>query len=477
MVPATVLAAIVATAIVSGGPSDPGLPSAILCRGPNLLVDDGLIAESRGLIRTTHQPQKLPNPVLRHDRPMWFLEVLYDADLARYRMWYNAMGPRLGYAYAESEDAIRWSRPSLGFVPWPDGSNYIDAPMGNWSLFLRDEGARFADPARRYKMAYYVQGRAKQENGLCVAFSADGLRFRPFEGNPVLPEDVLGDIIDGCWDPLKGEYLLACKFEQSGYPGKPHYLQEGKRRVVAQATSPDFLKWNKPSVILTPNPAHGIEEFYGLKPRVRGNLYLGFLRVLRDDLPATPGGPVEGIGWTELMTSRDGHKWTRHPDKFLDRDPREDRWDHAMAWFGDCLTVGDKDYIYFGGYRAGHKIRSQSGDRSVGMAILRKNGFVSRDAGREGGVLKIRLAALPGDHLTVNAHVRGELRIRLLDENDQVVPGFDWDDCIPVRGDSVAHLIQWRGNPQLPRDRRFSLVFSLIDTELYGFDFVDAGRL
>ncbi|NWG13400.1 MAG: hypothetical protein HXY20_07705 [Acidobacteria bacterium] len=29
----------------------------------------------------------------------------------------------------------------------------------------------------------------------------------------------------------------------------------------------------------------GIEEFYGFKPMVRGNLYLGFLRVLRDDLP------------------------------------------------------------------------------------------------------------------------------------------------------------------------------------------------
>ncbi len=56
-----------------------------------------------------------------------------------------------------------------------------------------------------------------------------------------------------------------------------------------------------------------------------------------------------------------------------------------MAWYGDCLTVGDKEYIYYGGYAQGHKVRS---DRTLGMGMLRKNGFVSRDAGIESGWLK-----------------------------------------------------------------------------------------
>ena len=435
--------------------------------GPNLFVDDRLIAEGTGLARTTHQPEKLPAPVLDHDRPTWFMKVLYDAEAGCYRMWYIAMGPKFGIALAESKDGIRWR-----------GSEYIDGPAGHWGLFLHDEGPGFTEPLRRYKMAYFG-------SGLSLAFSADGMRFNAYADNPVLPwnasdippyepgyENVISDIIDGCWDPLRKEYLLGCKIERGGYPGKPPHHAEGWRRCVGMSTSRDFITWARPRVIVTPDPANGMEEFYGFKPLVRGSLYIGFLRVLRDDLPATPGGPVQGIGWTELMTSRDGRNWTRYQEPFIDRDPREGRWDHAMAWYGDSIAVGDQEYIYFGGYRAGHKVRGRKGDRVVGMAVLRRNGFVSRDAGSEGGALKTWPGVLPGDLLTVNANVREEMRVRLLDEHGEVLPGYDWPDCVPVYGNSVSHRIVWRGRPPLPRNCLISLEFALRAADLYGFDLV-----
>jgi hypothetical protein len=233
------------------------------------------------------------------------------------------------------------------------------------------------------------------------------------------------------------------------------------------STSRDFVTWARPQVIVTPHPDHGIEEFYGFKPTVRGNLYLGFLRVLRDDLPATPGGAVEGIGWTELLTSRDGAQWTRHPEAFIDRDPRPDTWDHAMAWYADSVTVGDHEYIYYGGYSAGHKV----GHREVGLAKLRKNGFVSRDAGPAGGRLRTPPALLPrGCALTVNAAVRGELCVRLADAAGHALPDCGWEACTPLHGDSVAHPVRWRGVDGLPTDRPVSLEFSLRDADLYGFD-------
>ena len=37
-----------------------------------------------------------------------------------------------------------------------------------------------------------------------------------------------------------------------------------------------------------------------------GRTFIGFARVLRDDLPCDPGGPANGTGWSALMTSRDG---------------------------------------------------------------------------------------------------------------------------------------------------------------------------
>lgn len=459
-----------------------------LCTGPNLFIDDYLIDELHGLIRVTHQPEKFSEPVLRtigpsHLQPQWFMKVNRDPNSGLFRSWYNlknfthggpSYSPALCYAYSESRDGIKWDYPNLGLIE-SNGSkdnNIIDAPLGHFGLFMVDEGSNYKDRTSRYKMAYY-------DGGLSVAFSQDGFHFVQHNGNPVLChsvnnipfnkpgyENVIGDIIDGCWDPFKCEYLLGCKLERNGYSGKPHHHEEGWRRCVGMSTSRDFITWEKPRLIITPDPENGLEEFYGFKPMILGNLYLGFLRVLRDDLPATQNGPVEGIGWTELLTSRDGLHWIRHQDVFINRNTRPDTWDHAMAWYADSITVGNQEFIYYGGYSEGHKV----GGREVGLAKLRKNGFVSRYAGKDGGWLKTPLIKFPGKCLNVNADVRGELRIRLLDSKGEVIPGFDWQDCVSINGNSICHEVLWHDCRLLPSEGCISLQFLLRDTDLYSFD-------
>jgi hypothetical protein len=469
-----------------------------LCLGPNLFVDDYLIASGEGITRTMHQPEKMLDPVIHNDLPMLYMTVLYDPNLGLYRMWYNCSrryrhegnghNYMTGYAYAESKDGIKWKLPELGLVSFPgeEGNsltkypttlpypnNFIDAPMEHFALFFVDDGPDCAHPSRRYKMAYYVAGK---KSGMHVAFSADGFRFKEYEGNPVLPamdsegSHVISDAIEGCWDPMKKQYIAGCKVWGIGYPGKPRNGNEGWRRVSGITTSKDFIHWENPKIVLTPDLDAGIEEFNMLKVKVRGNLYLGFLRVLRDDLAATPGLPVSGTGTTELASSRDGLHWVRHPGKFIDRSPIEGRWDHAMAYYADSIIVGDREFIYYSGYAEGHKVFY---DRKIGMAILRKNGFVSRDAGSEGGLLKTPLTRLPGDYFTVNANVREELRVRLVNAQGKALPGFDWVDCVPIRGDSVSHQVEWRGTPPLPRGDSISIEFSLKNTALYGFDFAE----
>jgi len=461
------------------GPAETIPPNEVkLSLGPNLFIDDYLIADSNGLKRTTHQPQKDPNPIF-HVPPG---QVLYDCNSSRYRMWYTESHPvsNLAYALAESKDGIEWYKPELGLVEagGTKKNNYLDAPAGCFQGQFLDEGPDFADAARRYKMAYF-------RRGMCVAFSPDGMRFTDFKGNPVISEsasnipyyepgykNVISDVIVGCWDPLKKEYLVICKIEESGYPGKPHHHAEGYRRVVGMTTSKDFIVWEKPEVIIRPDPKNGLEEFYAFAPMVRGNVYIGFLHVLRDDLAATQGGPVEGIGWTELVTSRDGRNWTRYQEKFLDRDLREGRFDHAMAWCGDSIFVGDKEYIYYAALLSGHKTDRVHGRKS-GLAVLRRNGFVSRDAGPEGGLLKTPIVKLAGERMTVNANARYEMRVRLVDANGQVMQGFDWTDCMPVRGDSVSHRVTWKGDPKLPQKKSARIEFFISNTELYGFDFYE----
>ncbi len=443
--------------------------------GPNLFIDDYLIAESRDLKRTAYQPEKHPTPVF-HVTPG---NVSYDSDGRRFRMLYIENGQ---YALAESANGIDWQKPELGLVDAAGSrrNNFIDAPRGGFQGQFLDDGPSSSDPARRHKLALFRDGK-----GLCVAFSSDGLRFTEFTNNPVIPENansipvgkpgsesVISDVINGCWDPLKQEYLIICKMWEGGYPGKPHHADAGYRRVVGMTTSKDFVAWEKTRIIVRPDPKNGLEEFYSFSPMVRGNLYIGFLHVLRDDLAATAGSAMEGIGWTELVTSRDGRNWSRHQEKFLDRDPEEGQFGHAMAWCGDSVVVGDKEYFYYVALLSGHKTDRRNGRKS-GLAILRKNGFVSRDAGSKGGFLKTHLAVLPGKGLTVNAVIRGQLRVRLVNADRSVLPGFDWTDCVDLRGDSVAHRVKWQAHQSVPKGAVVSLEFELKDAELYGFDFAD----
>jgi len=45
----------------------------------------------------------------------------------------------------------------------------------------------------------------------------------------------------------------------------------------------------------------------------------------------------------------------------------------------------------------------------------------------------------------VNADAReGELRVRVADERRKVLPGFDFDDCVPFYDNSVAHEVSWQ---------------------------------
>ena len=468
-----------------------------LPEGVHLFIDDHWIEASAGLVRTTHQPEKLPGPVIPkaeswHQQPLFFLTVLRDADPSSFRMWYNVKNPghpRLYtcYAYAESQDGVNWHRPALDLIDVDDSKeNNLFSDRFYFGLVLIDEGRDFPVRSQRYKLADYraVNGSA----GLCVAFSSDGLRFEDHDQNPVLPDNprppaqreagevYVSDIIDGCWDPLRNRYLVCFSTggtTADGYEGGTAHAPEGYRRLVGQSTSRDFVHWDSPRRILVSDPKdHRKWEFYGMQPQVRGDLYLGFARILRDDLGADPGKPVQGIGWTELCMSRDGENWVHHREPFLDRNRAPGSWDHAMAWVGDCVTVGDEELVYYCGYSTGHKV----GDRQIGVARLRKNGFVSRDAGDREGLLRTPLAIWEGAGMTVNAKVRGELRVRLLDRRGGPVPGFDWRECAPIRGDSVSHCILWNGKRTGPKGDAVRMEFSIREGELYGFELSNAVR-
>ena len=173
-------------------------------------------------------------------------------------------------------------------------------------------------------------------------------------------------------------------------------------------------------------------------------------------------------GYTVLSTTNDLFHCQRMREVWLDRDANNSSAvDHAVAWVGDMVTVGNEEYIFYAGYQWGHKNFT---DRTLNLARLRKDGFVSRDAGNEWGTLVTPLVRFSGSRMTLNAQVRGELRLRILDAAGKPLAGFGAGDVEPMRGDSTAHIVKSRTPLTELARRPVRLELALRDGELYGFE-------
>ena len=482
------IATIVLLAIMTIGAGamadDPPTEPIALRAGRHLFIDDYLVAESTGLKATLHHPTKMDRPIVsglsspdRCGQP--YATVVCDEPSGRFRLWYNSRADdgTIEVSHMEATDGVNWIRP-----------HQVLTELRGYGASIVDDGAREADSARRYKFIFYenlerVRYNLAEKSGLCVAFSPDGLNWTRHGDNPVMrdlwrfsPEnDPKGigdprfkqspaDIIDAVYDPIRQRYVVCCKSwtQPATEFGPVSRSYDSGRRLVSQTTSTDFVNWTPLKRIFVPDEQdEGELEFYGCRPIVRGNQLVGFVRILRDDVAA-------GVGYTVLATCNDGESWTRQRTPWLDRNAENPQaFDHAATWVSDCVTAGDREYIYFGAYSGGHKVHS---DRTLGLATLRRDGFVSRDAGPSGGRLLTRTLTLGAGQITVNANVRGELQVRVLDEHNQPLPGFDWPDMQPLKGDAVAHPLRWRGSSASLQDRLLRLEFRLHDADLYAFE-------
>ena len=197
------------------------------------------------------------------------------------------------------------------------------------------------------------------------------------------------------------------------------------------------------------------------------------LKVLRDDLPADEGGPVAGIGYTALAWSRDGRSWQWGRKPFIDRNHEPNTWDHAMTW-ADCqLPVGDNLYIYYGGYANGHKV-NRFEERQIGLAIMPRDRYVSRKAGSKPAIITTPQLTLNAGSLLVNAKIKGQLRVRIVNDKGEALKGFNYEDCIPITGDSVRHPVVFAKSIASIGDKPVQLQFSYSEGELYGFELFSA---
>jgi hypothetical protein len=478
--------------------------------GRQLLVDDFLI-ERTDLKRTFHQAQKYDNnPLLKPETPQEMKGpcatvfqdgVFFDPKDALFKMWYHA-GWFSGTAYATSKDGLNWVRPDLDVV---SGGNLVLPKDGHGQ---RDGDTVWMDqfttnPAQRFKM--YIYERPADKFGSRIFTSPDGIHWDD-KGHVKVGS---ADNTSIFYNPFRKKWVYSIRVYRHGRARDYWECDDFAQPVITEDSQHsqwayvDKLDKSDPEMLSHIPGSDEIQkeaaatgktvealttsyhELYGDPPQLYNvdavayeSLMLGVFSILE--------GPTGSKGWEKLKTakicdlefaySRDGFYWDR-PDRtpFLASTRTPGSWDRGYLHIagGVCAIVGDKLYIYYGGWSGiGPNGGNVYAGGATGVAFLRRDGFASMDAGASEGTLTTRPVIFKGKHLFVNLNApSGELRAEVLDEKNQVIAPFSARNCVPVTGDKTLLPVKWNGAGDLSQlsGQKVKFRFSLKRGELYAF--------
>lgn len=458
----------VAVVLLLAGPSagqDSDDPSVVrISDGPQLFLDDTLVASMTGVKRVLHQPHRHPaNPLIVQEYP-WekrtlqvYGTVLFDRGLGAYRCWYLASRspdetPEYYMCYAESANGIRWRKPMVGPVRMPRLERHnIVVPGGHGLCVLSSPGD--ADPKQRYKGL----------GGSTLAFSPDGIHWSLEPFNAAGKNDTGSSVV--YW---KGRYHAYVR-NQERDPNWP-----GVMRAVALSTSRDFHHWTPKQTILMTDEQDGYPwvQPYGLEVSVYGDQLIGLLPLLY--LDRIKGNNSLGAIKVQLAVSRGGRRWHRVAERATFFEPgRGEVWDRGTIFPSTTLVVKDDQiYIYYTGVSRRHG-EGEGAAKGIGLATLRRDGFVSLDAGATPGKIVTRLLSFDGSSLFVNADVDrgGHVKAEIQDASGKALAPYRLGECTPVTGDQLEAQIVWHNRKTIERPSKagLRLAFELKRAKLYAF--------
>ena len=148
------------------------------------------------------------------------------------------------------------------------------------------------------------------------------------------------------------------------------------------------------------------------------------------------------------------------------------------------IDVGDEVYVYYGGrpylHSPGAAKDKKDTPRSIVLATLKRDRFVSIDATDDGGYMLTKPIAYPGGKLHVNARTTspdGFVRVAVREghgvRDGEWVQDFSFDRSQPFSGDSLNAVMTWEGNDTVGSfpSEVLRLHFWLENAELYSFWF------
>lgn len=464
--------------------------------GRQLFIDDFLI-EHTDLQRTFHQAEKYAgNPVLfpttqgelrsletEHARreggaqpAVCYLGhggTFYDPLEKAFVMFYTA-GWRGGLAKAISRDGMTWDKPEWGLesenLILPPG---MDLAGGDNAVWL-DLGAEHSGERIKFmtERTYGLENRTKVTTSHTLHLIDEKGKL-----SPAVPAGRAADYCSFFYNPFRKVWVYSVK--RNGPHGRTRHYAESPEFLAPQVFDRSVF-WVGADRLDEPDPRIGDPpQLYSLSAVAYESILLGAFQIhLGPKNSICDLGGFPKITEIKLGFSRDGFHWER-PDRraFIGATRRDGDWDrgYVHTTTGVCLVVGDKLYFPYTAYSgvAPDGQRGMYTGASVGLAMLRRDGFASMEAKERTGSLTTRPVVFNGRYLFVNAAIDrgGELLVEVLDANGEVIQPFSVGNCVAISGDSTLREVTWRNATDLSalsgKSVRFR--FRLKQGSLYAF--------
>lgn len=446
-------------------------------------------------------------------RGVHFPTVWRDEDSGKWRLIHSLKWSPFTLMAAESDDGLAW-RP----LPVPDAApeggklaphHLFTLPSGagsgayrdpretdgwRWRIFARQDGepvlqrAR-ADASHRWHAEALAPDAAEKRylSEAVTLVSKDGLHWELKTGGPWdwgqddwFPEPP----VFAFWNEKAQRHVMTVR------PGW------GDRRQCLRFSA-DLRAWGDPELQFQPDPLDtaGPIGMYGLPvlPIGNGAGYAGLLWIFHNGSsePVDSHNQFFGTMDAQFVYSYDGLRFVRGPRRaFLPLNPIPEP---GCTQIRPCsLVETDTEVRIYSEAHRGEHGRERAEQRRVGddaeplgamiLHTLRKDGWMRLRSRGDWARFQTKPFVLRAPAIRLNANAAyGEVRCQLTDEKSRPLPGFTFDDCLPLRGaDDLAFPLRWKNAASLDQvlAQPLRLEVKFRNADLYAFDmahhFLDA---
>jgi hypothetical protein len=305
--------------------------------------------------------------------------------------------------------------------------------------------------------------------------SPDGFRWKKIE------EPLSVEISDGdqsvYWDPYLKKYVMYARTyfvgrRADGFPLKHERRHQFiGRRAMGRSESDNFREFPLSEVIIeTTNSMPPTDTFYlNCYTRIPG---------APDEHVMFPSRYIQHEDKTalDLYTSYDGKSWHIAPGSPVLETADFGQFDGGCLFaYPHLIERSNGDWILL--YRGDifpHKYPRGKQASEWGIAVWPKGRLTAIEA-PEQGAFTTPAFLLPGQKLRINAKTSrvGEIRVEVADFYGETLPGYTFDDSVPIIGDQYQTPVTWKNAESLnvPVGEPVVLRFRMKLAKMYGLDF------